>query len=203
MHDDPRLGTCSGKPWFESGDTLVSEACGDEMSVGMTKFYRTECFLEIGGFVREVMWDGIDCHRCRMNGWVAASWDDPEIRFEHLRPMGTSHKNWWTGRVRHGVGQYYMGTGPIYMLASATYRMTRPPIVLGGVAMLWGYLRSCLTRAPRYDDPGFRAFLRSYQRECLLRGKTRATAAVNTRQATKWTSGNPSLSGAAPTPAVS
>ena len=85
--------------------------CGDENSVGMIKFYRTACFKQIGGFVRELMWDGIDCHRCRMLGWIAVSWDDPDLHFEHLRPMGTSHKNWWTGRVRHGVGQYFMGTG--------------------------------------------------------------------------------------------
>ncbi len=71
-----------------------------------------------------------------MLGWIAVSWDDPELRFVHLRPMGTSHRNWWTGRVRHGVGQYYMGTGVLYMLASAGYRMTRPPLVVGGLAML-------------------------------------------------------------------
>jgi biofilm PGA synthesis N-glycosyltransferase PgaC len=199
MEDDPRLGTCSGKPYFHRGEPepatiypitydggFVSEKCGDENSVGMIKFYRTECFKQIGGFVKMLMWDGIDCHRCRMNGWVAVSWDEPELRFEHLRPMGTSHKNWWTGRVRHGVGQYYMGTGPIYMLVSGFYRMTRPPIVVGGIAMLWGYFTSVLTRKPRYDDPDFRRFLRDYQRDCLLHGKTRATEAVNSRQATKW-----------------
>jgi hypothetical protein len=200
MEDDPRLGTCSGKPYFRrSGEPApstvfpltdlhhyVSEKCGDENSVGMIKFYRTACFKQIGGFVKMLMWDGIDCHRCRMLGWVAASWDDPDLRFEHLRPMGTSHKNWWTGRVRHGAGQWFMGTSFTYMLASAAYRVTCPPLLLGGVAMLWGYLRSALTRAPRYDDPEFRQFLRAYQRDCLLRGKARATAALNHRQATAW-----------------
>ncbi|HSV15005.1 MAG TPA: glycosyltransferase, partial [Tepidisphaeraceae bacterium] len=114
MEQSPRIGTCSGKPYFTRDGQQVSEKCGDEASVGMVKFYRTECFKQIGGFVRELMWDGIDCHQCRMNGWLAVSWDDPAINFEHLRPMGTSHKNWWTGRARHGSGQYFMGTGPIY-----------------------------------------------------------------------------------------
>ena len=50
---------------------LVTEQCGDENSVGMVKFYRTGCFEQIGGFVRKLMWDGIDCHRCRMLGWMA------------------------------------------------------------------------------------------------------------------------------------
>ena len=88
MDAEPRLGTCSGKAYFPAPGNphktfdgpLISEACGDEMSVGMTKFYRVACFREIGGFVREVMWDGIDCHRCRMLGWIAKSIDEPELR---------------------------------------------------------------------------------------------------------------------------
>lgn len=186
MEANPRIGTASGKPYMELNGKLVSEKCGDENSVGMIKFYRTQCFTEIGGFVRELMWDGIDCHRCRMLGWIAVSWDDPELRFTHLRPMGTSHKNWWTGRVRHGVGQHFMGTGPLYMLASAVFRMTRPPIVVGGLAMLWGYLRCSIFRRPRYGDPDFRKFLRRYQWACLWRGKRSATERLNQAQADAW-----------------
>ncbi|HTL28830.1 MAG TPA: glycosyltransferase family A protein [Tepidisphaeraceae bacterium] len=191
MEADPRIGTCSGKPYFPAEDgTLVSEKCGDENSVGMIKFYRTSCFQDIGGFVRELMWDGIDCHRCRMLGWIAVSWDDPAIRFTHLRAMGTSHKNWWTGRVRHGVGQYFMGTTPVYMLASSLSRMVHPPIVLGSLAMLWGYFRSALTGKQRYDDQEFRRFLRRYQWNSLLKGKARATRELNDQQAGRWRAGS-------------
>jgi glycosyltransferase involved in cell wall biosynthesis len=187
MEADPRIGTCSGKPYFrnQSGQA-VKEACGDENSVGMVKFYRTICFQQIGGFVRELMWDGIDCHRCRMRGWISVSWDDPAINFEHLRAMGTSHKNWWTGRVRHGVGQYFMGTGLTYMLASAALRMTQPPILIGGTAILWGYFKSMIQRRPRYGDDGFRQFLRDYQWACLMRGKNCATRDLNNVQSATW-----------------
>jgi glycosyltransferase involved in cell wall biosynthesis len=201
MEAEPRIGTCSGKPYMQLGGRLISERCGDENSVGMTKFYRTECFRQIGGFVRMLMWDGIDGHRCRMLGWIAASWDDPELRFVHLRPMGTSHRNWWTGRVRHGIGQYFMGTSPVYMLASSIFRMTRPPLLVGGLAMLWGYLRSAAARAPRYEDAGFRRFLRRYQWDCLVRGKSAATAALNERQQEHWTPA-PAPATAAALPAV-
>ena len=194
MEQEPRIGTCSGKPYFRgSGGQLISEKCGDENSVGMAKFYRTACFRQIGGFVRELMWDGIDCHRCRMLGWIAVSWDDPQINFEHLRPMGTSHKNWWTGRVRHGIGQYYMGTGPVYMLASAVFRMSRPPLLVGGVAMMWGYAKSLFLRKPRHGDAQFRKFLRRYQWMCLLKGKRRATQQVNSRRAAHWNPAAPAL----------
>ena len=211
MEVDPRIGCCSGKPYYVRGDPgadvpfplgdddrLVSESIGDDMSVGASKFYQVACFRQIGGFVREVMWDGIDSHRCRQLGWIATSWDDPELRFLHLRPMGTSHKNWWTGRARHGSGQYFMGTSPLWMLASALYRMTRPPLLLGGLAMLHGYARSSLAGAPRYGDEEFRRFLRSYQLQCLLRGKRRAAADLNARQAAVWDPGRPPAAGAIP-----
>ena len=187
MEADPRIGTCSGKPYFkDSSGNQVMETCGNENSVGMVKFYRTQCFTEIGGFVRELMWDGIECHRCRMLGWIAVSWDDPDLNFEHLRPMGTSHKNWWTGRTRHGIGQYFMGTGPIYLLASAAFRIKHPPAVIGSAAMVWGYVRSFLSRKPRYGDLSFRRFLRRYQWLCLVKGKDKATAMINYQQLTVW-----------------
>jgi poly-beta-1,6-N-acetyl-D-glucosamine synthase len=186
MEANPRIGTCSGKPYYVKDGKLISEMCGDEHSVGMIKFYRTDCFQQIGGFVRELMWDGIDGHRCRMKGWLALSWDDREINFEHLRPMGSSDRNWWTGRVRHGVGQHFMGTGLAYMLVSSLFRATRPPVVAGGVAMFWGYLKSAFQRRPRYSDAEFRRFLRRYQMDCLLRGKNSATVYINSRQASAW-----------------
>ena len=179
MEADPRLGTCSGKPYFEEGGQLISEKCGDEMSVGMTKFYRVTCFQEIGGFVRQVMWDGIDCHRCRMLGWKAASWDTPALRFIHLRPMGSSQQNILVGRQRHGYGQYFMGTSLTYLAVSAIFRMAHPPYVIGGLAILWGFVKSALDRKPKYDDLQFREFLRRYQWNCLIKGKSRATQALH------------------------
>lgn len=195
MEEDPRVGTTSGKPWFVHPSTgeLVPEVCGDEMSVGMSKFYRVECFKEIGGFVREVMWDGIDCHRCRMLGWIAESVESEPIRFIHLRPMGTSQKGIWTGRLRHGFGQYFMGTSPLYYLAVVVYRLPAYPMVIGSAAMLWGYLRSWLKGLPRYDDLEFRRFLRSYQHACLRMGKQAATAQFNAERAAIWRARHPAV----------
>jgi biofilm PGA synthesis N-glycosyltransferase PgaC len=188
MEAEPRLGSTSGKPWFVHPRTgaLVAEVCGDEMSVGMTKFYRRSCFTEIGGFVQQVMWDGIDCHRSRMLGWMAESVNDESLRFIHLRPQGTSHKGIWTGRVRAGFGQYYMGTAPLYYIASAAYRAFEHPVLVGSVAMLWGYTRSALKRVPRYGDREFRRFLRDYQYACLRHGKAAATAQLNAQQENIW-----------------
>jgi len=188
MNDNPRIGTCSGKAYFKdkkSGE-LISEKCGDEMSVGMTKFYRRTCFEEIDGFVRQVMWDGIDCHKCRQLGWIAVSWDEPELQFIHLRPMGSSQQGIFTGRMRHGFGQYFMGTGLLYMTASSVFRMLHPPYFLGGFAMLWGYIKSMLLRKPRFEDTELVSFINTYQNQCLLKGKSAATDALNVQQEQVW-----------------
>ncbi|WP_036251716.1 glycosyltransferase family 2 protein [Methylobacter sp. BBA5.1] len=188
MNENPRLGNCSGKPYFVDKATgnLISEGCGDENAIGASKFYRRQCFEQIGGFVRQVMWDGIDGHRCRQLGWIAVSWDEPDLRFTHLRPMGSSQQNIFTGRMRHGFGQYFMGTGMIYMLASALYRMAHPPYVIGGLAMFWGYLNSLLKGVPKFDDEELVKFIRQYQWACLFKGKSRATAELNEQQAAVW-----------------
>ena len=188
MEAEPRIGTCSGKPYMRVNGTLVSERRGDEMSAGMTKFFRISCFEEIGGFVREVMWDAIDCHKARQLGWIAVSWDHPDLNFEHLRPMGSSQAGIHTGRRRHGFGQYFMGSDPIYYAATCVFRMKEPPLVTGGLSMLWGYVQSALKGERRYaeTDPELVAFIRRYQRRALRIGKTRATAEFEAERASSW-----------------
>lgn len=192
MAAEPRLGSCSGKPFYrDAAGREVDEFCDSEIVVGMTKFYRVACFQEIGGFVRQVMWDGIDSHRCRLLGWTARSYDDRALRFEHLRPMGSSDANVLRGRARHGMGQYFMGTAPLYLLASAVRRLGQAPYVVGAATMLWHYCRAWWRGEPRYDDLEFRRFLRSYQRRALVFGKRRTIAAIERETAPRWLARHP------------
>jgi poly-beta-1,6-N-acetyl-D-glucosamine synthase len=176
MNADSRIATCSGKSYIRDNGKLVYERHGDDTSLGMTKFYRANCFREIGGFVREVMWDGIDCHLCRMRGWIACSWNDAELRFIHLRPMGSSQQSIYAGRMRHGYGQYFMGTGFLYLLVSALLRINQRPYLLGSLAIILGWIVSAALKRPKYENPEFRQFLRHYQMRVLYVGKRRAIA---------------------------
>ena len=161
--EDSRLATASGKSWIRVGRKLVPERTGDDFSQGQTKLYRVTAFREIGGFVPEVMWDGIDCHRCRMLGWKAKSFRDEELRFIHLRPMGSSFKSIFRGRLRWGRRQYFMGTHWLYAVAIAGYRMLERPFVLGGLCIFLGYVGAWLRRMNRYDDAEFRRYLQQWQ----------------------------------------
>jgi len=187
MEADPRLGTCSGQTWFTAADgSHVSERMGAEMSVGASKFYRTSCFKDIGGFIRQVMWDGLDCHTARFKGWKVASFPDDNLAFEHLRPMGSSQQNIYVGRRRHGFGQWFMGSDPIYFTATALWKMTHPPYVLGGLATLQGYITSWWKGEPQYDNVEIRQFVRAYQRSVLVRGKSKTVAQIEADRASVW-----------------
>ena len=188
MEVDPRLGTVSGKTFYidkQSGQR-VPEQIRDHMSIGASKFYRRECFEQIGGFVREVMWDGIDCHRARMFGWKACSIADPNLAFEHLRPMGSSDQNILKGRKRHGYGQYFMGSSFAFVTASAIFRIPSRPRVIGSMMMWWGYVDAMLRRKPRYADSEFVQFLRRWQWLSLFKGTQRATAQVTDERKHTW-----------------
>jgi len=79
-----------------------------------------------------------------------------------------------------------MGTAPVYLVASTIFRLPTHPIVVGSLAMLWGYFSSAARGVVRYDDPEFRKFLRRYQYACLRLGKRRATRELNDEQEGVW-----------------
>ncbi|WP_147114286.1 glycosyltransferase family A protein [Tateyamaria sp. syn59] len=177
MAADPRLGTASGKAYYMHPITneRKSELCGDEASVGMTKFYRRTCFEEIGGFVAEVGWDGYDCHRARWFGWRAISWNDPDLQFIHLRPMGSSQKSIYRGRIRHGKGQFHLGAHPLFFTLSSLYRSVRQrPYVTGTLFSIYGYMKAWLQGEKRFGDRDMTAFIRAYQMRALRSGKAEA-----------------------------
>jgi hypothetical protein len=122
-------------------------------------------------------------------GWKAVSWDEPDLRFEHLRPMGSSQTSIYTGKRRHGFGQYFMGTDPLYFTATAAFRAMEPPYILGGLSMLMGYFGAMIRRERRLDDPELRAYIRRYQRRALTAGRTKAMAESEAAGAARFQQG--------------
>lgn len=186
MEADPRLASCSGTPCSVVEGQLVPERGSFEMSAGMSKFYRVSAFKDIGGLAPVLMWDGIDCHTARMKGWRARSFDEPGLRFSHLRAMGSSDRGILRGKRRHGRGQYIMGTHPIFMLASVIRRLPDAPVIIGSLNILIGYIVTALRGVPRHGTREFRRQVRQFQLESLVMGKTRAVEAWERRQQTEW-----------------
>ena len=186
MEADPRLASASGTPCVRRDGELVPERGSFEITVGMSKFYRVAAFRQIGGFVPILMWDGIDCHTARVKGWKARAFADPSLRFEHLRPMGSSDRGILRGKRRHGRGQYLMGTHPLFLLASALVRVKDRPRIVGALNILAGYVGAALRNETQHGDPDFRRQLRRFQLESMIRGKEYAVARWEERAADRW-----------------
>jgi hypothetical protein len=56
-----------------------------------------------------------------------------------------------------------MGYHPLFMLVRGARRMADRPFVVGGIALLWGYVGDWLCRRERVDDPMVIRFLRQSQ----------------------------------------
>lgn len=163
MAEDPKLAGASGKTFNPVEGKLFEERMIDEMVAGQVNFWRRSAWEQIGGYVREVMWDGIVFHRARMLGWTTRSFRDKGLRIFHHRLMGSSQRSIYHGRLRWGRGQWFMGTHPLYILASGLFRMRERPYVIGGLLIIAGYVGAWLQGARRYDDPEFRLYLRRWQ----------------------------------------
>ncbi|WP_300673942.1 glycosyltransferase [Desulfoluna sp.] len=169
---DPYLGAASGKLFLDVGDgRRIEERITDESVLGGVLCLSKSCFDAIGGFTRQVMWDGITFHRCRMAGYRTRSFRHPELMITDHRIMGSSQKSIYHGRLRWGWGQYFMGTHPLYILAVGLYRMLERPYLLGGLLIVAGYIKGWITRTRQYDHPGFKASLHAWQLERLKLGE--------------------------------
>ncbi|MBC3930505.1 glycosyltransferase [Undibacterium curvum] len=174
---DPKLAAVSGKVFRTEQNQRIEEIIIDEHVAGQFKLYRRNAFEEIGGFVEEVLWDGIDVHTARMKGWNTKSFYDEDAILMHHRLMGSSDKNVYRGRLRWGRGIWFMGYHPLYAVASGVFRMREKPFVIGGLLIIAGYLGAALRGAPRYENPEFRRHLHQWQlaqiKNLLFKSKTK------------------------------
>lgn len=162
---NPKLGIASGVSYIEKKGRWVPERASKGYTYGETKVYRKACFEDIGGLIPFMGWDGIDHIKAVMSGWHASSFSD--IIFYHLRPEGSG-----TGALKanyeRGLGCYFMGYHPMFLVLRAMKRMRNNPFIIGGIFMLLGYFKCILAREQQIDDPDFIAFLRKNQINRIL-----------------------------------
>ena len=144
---DPRLGIASGVYLEEGPSGWTPIGMPDYHAAGASKFMRAQCFDEIGGFVRERGWDTVDEVRAQVKGWTTRHFT--EIRFRHLKPEGSGIGSMRT-HMMHGDVYYLTGGGVLFLLLKALHRMVvGTPAFVGGLAMLYGYLRSWVSGRQR------------------------------------------------------
>jgi len=166
--EDPELGA-AGTPFTQDGDYDSSKDSfeGENYVAGPCQLFRYRCFQEIGGYVPNPAGglDWIAVMTARMKGWKVRAF--PEKRFHHYRTLGTAGKGALRALFSYGEKDYYLGGSPVWQLFRVAYRMAKKPFVMGGLALLSGYIWASLRRVRRAVSPELMRFHRKEQMKKL------------------------------------
>ena len=161
--EDAKLGV-AGTPFTQEGgyDSTKDSFEGDNYVAGPCQLFRYRCFQDIGGYVanRAGGVDWIAVMTARMKGWKVRAF--PEKRFHHYRTMGTAGKGALRALFSYGEKDYYLGGSPIWQLFRVAYRMAKQPVLVGGLALLFGYCWAAIRRTKR---PVTAELMRFHRRE--------------------------------------
>jgi glycosyltransferase involved in cell wall biosynthesis len=162
--DDPQLGV-AGTPFIEDGgyDSARDSFEGENHVAGGCQLFRRRCFEDVGGYIPNPAGgiDWIAVTTARMKGWRTRSF--PEKRFHHYRTLGTAGRGPLRALYSYGEKDYYLGGSPVWQLFRVAYRVTKRPILLGGLALLSGYIWAALRRVERAVSPELMRFHRHEQ----------------------------------------
>jgi glycosyltransferase involved in cell wall biosynthesis len=152
-------GYSSGADSFE-GQNHVAGGC---------QLFRRTCFDEIGGYIpnRAGGIDWIAVTTARMKGWTTRSFR--EKYFYHYRSLGTAERSLLASMFSYGEKDYYLGGHPLWEMFRVTYRAVKKPYLLGGLALLAGYVSAFARRMKR---PVSDELMRFHRKEQLAKLKT-------------------------------
>jgi len=160
---DPALGLVGTPFREESGETYDYRFVSIEHVSGACQVFRRQCFEDINGYM-PVAGGGIDhvaLISARMKGWKTRTFT--EVVCLHHRAMGTAEHGTCASWFRTGVKDYRLGGHPLWELFRVTYRITKRPVIVGGLVLGAGYLWAAVRRVERPLSPELEAFHRKDQ----------------------------------------
>jgi biofilm PGA synthesis N-glycosyltransferase PgaC len=144
---DERLGIAAGLCMERSKRGWYPSSGPQYHAVGASKMVRARCFEEIGGFIPSRGWDTIDEIRAQLAGWRTRHF--AELKIYHLKLEGSGIGLVPTCAMQ-GEIHYLVGGGTLFFLLKVAHRMLLgEPFLLGGLAMLYGFLRATVSRKQR------------------------------------------------------
>jgi glycosyltransferase involved in cell wall biosynthesis len=162
--EDPRLGV-AGTVFHEEGgySSLTDSFEGQHYVSGQCQVFRRVCFEEIGGYFANKAGgiDWIAVETARMKGWKTRSFK--ERSFFHHRPLGTADRGVLAASFSYGQKDYFLGGHPLWELFRVSYRMTKRPFIVDGLALGLGYGLAAMRRLERPVSKELMAFHRREQ----------------------------------------
>ena len=130
---------------------------------GTNKFYRKQCFEDIGGLILRAGWDGVDIIRANMKGWKTGEIES--VKINHLKNMGSAKgEGLIKACEKYGDVSYYMGGYIWYFILRVIGRSIEAKNPKVGFYMLKGYINSYRKKRSR-EPEDFRNFLKNSQRQ--------------------------------------
>jgi biofilm PGA synthesis N-glycosyltransferase PgaC len=166
--ENPELGVW-GAPFREGSQQYDYRFSNIENVWGGCQLFRPECYESIGGYVpvEGGCIDHIAVVSARMKGWQTRTFTDRVCI--HHRVMGTAQQGALKARFKMGAKDHSVGNHPVWEAARALYQMTKPPFVVGGVALAAGYLWRLARREKIPVSQDLAAFTRREQMHRLRR----------------------------------
>ena len=161
-NSDPALGVW-GAPFREGTFQYDYRFTNIENVWGGCQLFRRECFEQIGGYLplKGGCIDHVAVLSARMRAWKTRTFTERVC--VHHRQMGTALHGGVRAKFRLGEKDYTVGNHPAWELIRSIYQMTRPPLIVGGIALGSGYTWSLLSRAKTPLPPELIAFVREEQ----------------------------------------
>lgn len=157
---DSQLGIGGGEIYHDIHGQLKLEGNPRFHVRGATKIYSRDCWEAIGGLWPASGWDTIDEVKANMMGWKTRAFAD--LHLVHHRLTG-SEEGLLRDRVKHGVACYVSGYHPLFVVASSVRRLMQTPRVLGSLAIMYGFIKSHITRPPCVKDRSYLAYIHRQQ----------------------------------------
>lgn len=160
---DANLGV-AGTIFKEDGYSSDTDSFeGRNYVAGQCQLFRRECWEQIGGYTpnRAGGIDWMAVTTARMMGWRVESFRDRW--FFHYRRLGTAGRGVLRALFLYGEKDYYLGGHPLWELFRVAYRITKGPVILGGLALGLGYGWAFIRRMPRPVSRELMAFHRKDQ----------------------------------------
>jgi glycosyltransferase involved in cell wall biosynthesis len=167
LAEDSSLGVL-GTPFEDKSLHYDYRFVSIEHVAGPLQVFRRKCLNDIGGYVPSKSGgvDHIAVITARMKGWKTRTFPDKVYR--HHRQMGTAARGLVMARFKSGAVDYLLGGHPVWQLFRSVYQMTKPPYVVGGLALLAGYISA---GARHMDRPVPQELVRFRRREQMHRLK--------------------------------
>jgi len=174
FESEPAIGLCGGFLTAQFNGVWKKERSASYHLRGSIKAYRKKCFDQIGGIRPVDNWDFLDEMTAMYFGWEVKIL---ALEVRHNRRTSTLINRGWKSSFNKGQ-TYYKDGYDLFLLTlrSVPFGLGTKPYLLSSVALILGFLSSCLTKPEKDVDAMLEKFIRKFQYNRIKRYFQRSVA---------------------------